>query len=350
MAGFKKANPQQAAIKMGIYGPPGAGKTFTSLLIAEGLAALNGKRVAYVDTENGTHFYSMQVPQRGVHPDAFDFDALYTRSLTEVMSAVKSLSPDDYGVIVLDSITHLWEAAMAAYNGPKASNGAIPMHAWGRIKKPYKDLMAFLLSSPMHVIICGRQGVEYSKDEEAGESKAVGVKMKAEGETPYEPHILIRMEAVKPQKTNEVATIYAYAEKDRTGVLSGRSFANPTFKTLAAPIVALLGGTQARIVTEDEAAAVDADALERDEREKAAKSRDVLRTMSAKIDLTATAVDLKAVGKEITPKLKATMLPGDVAALRTKYLEREAAIKSGSADNARIDAEIAAREPEAVVA
>ncbi len=79
MAGFRKAKAEQAALKMGIYGPPGSGKTFTSLLIAEGLGVTSGKRVAYVDTERGTDFYCKDVPSRAVHPQAFDFDALYTR-------------------------------------------------------------------------------------------------------------------------------------------------------------------------------------------------------------------------------------------------------------------------------
>jgi pantothenate kinase-related protein Tda10 len=58
MAGFRKAKAEQAALKIGIYGPPGSGKTFTSLLIAEGLGKISGKRVAYVDTERGTDFYA----------------------------------------------------------------------------------------------------------------------------------------------------------------------------------------------------------------------------------------------------------------------------------------------------
>lgn len=343
MSGFQRANGQQAAIKMGIYGPPGSGKTFSTLLMAEGLAAISGKRVAFVDTEHGTDFYCKAVPTRAVHPDAFDFDALYTRSLTEVVAAVKGLKPETYGVVVIDSITHLWEAALAAYNGTKTSKGGIPMHAWGKIKKPYKELMTALLNSSMHVFILGRQGIEYSTDEETDELKAVGVKMKAEGETPYEPHILLRMEAVKAQKTHEVATVYAYAEKDRTGVLSGRSFANPTFKTIIEPILGLLGTTQAHISTEDEAAVVDAEAIERAERERAETSKEALRTMAAKIDLAPTVPDLKAIGKTITPKLKATMLPADVESLRAKYLERETALKA-KAENAKLDAEIVAKD------
>lgn len=323
MAGFRKAKAEQAALKMGVYGPPGAGKTFTALLMAEGLANASQKRIAYVDTEHGTDFYCKTVPSRSAHPDAFDFDALYTKSITEVLSSVRGLNPEEYGVVVIDSVTHIWEACIAAYNGRQTSVGSIPMHAWGRIKKPYKDLMSFLLSSPMHVIFCGRQGTEYATDEETEELKAVGVKMKAEGETPYEPHILIRMEAIKPKKTNELATIIAYAEKDRTGILSGRSFVNPTFDSLCKPLLGLLGGTQAQIATSDETAAADSERLAAEEAERVEKSSQMLKQWSARIALAEDAKALKDIGKEITPQVKASMTPADVASLRDAYQERE---------------------------
>lgn len=322
MAGFRKAKAEQAALKIGIYGPPGAGKTFTSLLLAEGLGRVSAKRVAYVDTEHGTDFYCKEVSTRAVHPEAFDFDALYTRALTEVLQSVQNLDTKQYGVIIIDSITHLWEAARAAYEGRQTRAGTIPMHAWGKIKKPYKDLMSFLLNSPMHVIICGRQGVEYETDDETDELKAVGVKMKAEGETAYEPHILIRMEALKPKKTNEVAKIIAYAEKDRTGVLAGRSFINPTFESLCAPLLGLLGETQAHIAGSDESANIDAEALEHQERAREANSKELLRKFTAKVNLIEYESDLKEIGKEITPQLKSQMTTADVAELRDVYGKR----------------------------
>lgn len=326
MAGFRKAKAEQAALKQGFYGPPGSGKTLTALLCAEGLAALTGKRIAYIDTEHGTDFYCQDVPARTVHPKGFDFDAMYTRSLTEIDTAVRGLSTDEYGVVVIDSITHLWEAARAAYDGRQTKAGTIPFHAWGKIKKPYKDLLSYLLASPMHVLICGRQGVEYEEDEETGETKAVGLKMKSEGETPYEPHILLRMESVKPKKTNEVGTIIAYAEKDRTGILSGRSFVNPTFETLCAPLLGLLGDKQASMPTGDESAAIDAERLAILETERAEESERNLREFKARIELAADANELKAIGKQITPQLKAKMLPGDVAELREAYQARESKV------------------------
>lgn len=323
MAGFRKAKAEQAALKMGIYGPPGSGKTFTSLLIAEGLAKLTGKRVALVDTEHGSDFYCQKVLTRQVHPEAFDFDALYTRSIMETVAAVKGLDTQQYGVVIIDSVTHLWQACIEAYGGRQTSAGTIPMHAWGKIKKPYKELMTTMLGSSLHVLICGRQGVEYATDEETDELKAVGVKMKAEGETPYEPHILIRMEAQKPKRTNEIAMIIAYAEKDRTGVLAGRSFINPTFDSLCKPLLPLLGATQAQIDTLDQAAMKDAEAIADEEQQRLSRSAALLKEWTAQVNLAKSHEALNQIGKLITPELKAQMTPQDVQSLRDAYQARE---------------------------
>jgi hypothetical protein len=326
MAPFKKAKAEQAALKIGMYGPPGSGKTFTALLISEGLAKLTGKRIAYVDTEHGTDFYCQAVATRRTHPEAFDFDALYTRSVTDVEKAIKELGPE-HGVFVIDSITHIWESAIASYSGRTTSIGSIPMHAWGKIKKPYKSIMSTLLSSPAHVLICGRQGVEYQTNEETEELQAIGLKMKAEGETPYEPHILLRMEAVRPKKTNEIAQIIAYAEKDRTGILAGRSFVDPTFETLCTPLLKLLGHEQAHIPTTDETASKDAEAISEQERERQQVAQAMFKDFQARVTLCKNLAELKALGNELSPKVKAQMEPDDVKTLREAYLGREKELK-----------------------
>lgn len=322
MAGFRKAKAEQAALKIGMYGPAGSGKTFTALLCAEGLAAASGKRIAYVDTERGTDFYCKDVPDRKIHPAAFDFDALYSRSITEVIQSIRGLDPKQYGVIIIDSITHIWEAARLAYSGRETSAGTIPFHAWAKIKKPYKELISMLLSSEMHVIICGRQGNEFDEDEETGELKKVGTKMKAEGETAYEPHILIHMVAVKNVKTG-VATITAFAEKDRTGILAGRTINNPNFDSLIKPILPLLGGNQAVMQSENETAAQDAEVLTEQDAAKEAQSAEVLKRMKGRIVLCETPDQLKAIGKEITPDFKKQMTTNHVSELRAAYLEAE---------------------------
>jgi len=330
MAGFRKAKAEQAAIKMGLYGPSGSGKTFTALLLAEGLAKINGKRIAFVDTEHGSDFYCKEVKERKNHPEAFDFDALYTKSITETFDSIKSLKPEDHGVIVIDSITHIWEAARLAYSGKVTSIGTIPFQAWAKIKKPYKDLINFLLSSPMHVFFCGRQGNEFEEDEESGELKKVGVKMKAEGETPYEPHILIRMEAVKDPKL-KVATITAFAEKDRTGILAGQTIAWPNFDNIIKPILPLLGGTQAQIKSDDETSQQDAERMTEDEKKRAQDSERLREQWKAKMTMCNTLEELKEVGKAITPEAKKIMTSQDVAEVREAYLGAEKNLKGAAA-------------------
>jgi hypothetical protein len=321
MAGFRKAKSEQAALKLGLYGAAGSGKTMTALMIAEGLSKITAKRTAFVDTERGTDFYCQAVKSRAVHPEAFDFDALYSRSIMEVLSAVKGLNPEEYSCIVLDSITHVWEAAIAAYAGSQTKIGTIPFHAWAKIKKPYRELIAYLLNSPLHVIFCGRQGNIWEEDEASGELKNVGTKMKAEGETPYEPHILIHMECQR--RKDGTSDIAAFAEKDRTGVLAGKTFLNPTFNTLIAPIIPLLGGVQAHMQTGEEAAVSDSEAIAAEDSAKEQRSAELLREFKAHIELAKTKKDLKDVGGKITPALKSQMTTADVAALRESYLERE---------------------------
>lgn len=320
MGGFKKAEPKQAFVKLGIYGASGSGKTFTSLLLGEGLAKLTGKRVGLVDTERGSDFYSQGIKERKIHPQAFDFDALYSRSITDVLDAVRTVDLKTHGVIIIDSLTHIWESAKAAYEGKTTRIGTIPLQAWGKIKKPYKDLINLLLSLPVHVIFCGRQGVDYKEDEDSGELKMAGYKMKSESETPYEPHILIRLECVRGKDIEPHPV--AFVEKDRSSVLQGKSIENPSFDNIIKPILHTLSGTkQAEIKSIDEVAGHDAEKFAEEEIKKETKSKELLSKFSAQFDLAMEKTDVEKIAKSITSEIKSQMTGGDVTALKEKYLE-----------------------------
>ena len=332
MAKFMKAKPQQARLKVSIYGPPGSGKTFSTLLMAEGLAKVRGKRVAYVDTERGTDFYAQAVKSRKVHPEAFDFDALYDRSIAEVSSAVYGLDPKEHGIVVLDSISHLWEAAMDAYTGKKTKIDSIPMHAWGRIKKPYKDLIKFLIASPFDVFILGRQKNLFEKDEETEELTKVGVAMRAEGETAYEPHICIRMESRQNPEDSTDSIYVANVEKDRTGVLAGRRIKNPGFATIE-PLLPLLGEVQAPAEDEEERIAKDGELLAKNEEKAAAKeekSRGLFADFQAKVVGSANLAALSEAAEAIK-KSKRYLLDEHEAALREVYKSRRDALVAEAA-------------------
>lgn len=291
MSKFTKATSSQAFFKAALYGKAGTGKTLTSLLWAEGLAARDKKRVAYIDTERGTEFYAIDIEERRCHPKAFDFDRLITRSIMETLEAVESIDPQEHSVVVIDSITHLWEAARAAYTGKTMSNGGIPVQAWGAIKKPYKKLMTLLLDGDFHAIICGREGVVMEEDAD-GETHVTGTKMKAEGETPHEPHVLGRM---RPDRTEDGGYIVkVFFEKDRSGILTGRTLEWPNYQTIAPVVNYLTGTAQGKMGSEEDSAERDAAALEAQaQREKAEKDA-TLEQIKTAIQNARTLAELKA--------------------------------------------------------
>jgi hypothetical protein len=329
MTTFQKPQPLKAALKAAIFGPAGSGKTFTSLLITEGLARHTGKSVAVCDTEQGTAFYGQEVEQRTVHPTAFDFDVLHSRSITEVLGAVRSLDPAKYGVLVVDSITHLWDACKAAYAGRMNRNGAIPFQAWTAIKRPYRELMHVVLSTPMHVIICGRQGVEYGEDEATGELAALGYKMRAEGETAYEPDLLLRLEQHRP-KRKQPAVPTAFVEKDRTGLLAGKAIEWPQFDNVARPLLPLLAVAQVAAPSEDEVGMQDAEALAKEEVERARRSAELAEEYMGRFGEADGAEALQRVGRELTPAAKAKLTPGDVQRVRRAFTVRLAQLQSAN--------------------
>lgn len=269
---FRKAQPQQARLKVGLYGKQGSGKTLTSLLWAEFLAKLDGKRIAYIDTESGTDFYCQSIPERSCHPEAFDFDRIVTRSIMEAAEAAESLDTSVYGVLVVDSVTHLWEAAREAYTGKRMKNGEIPVYAWGDIKRPYKRLMAAFLNGNYHAIVCGREGVQMENDDD-GVAQVVGTKMKAEGETPYEPHVLGRMVPERePDGTYRVAVFF---EKDRSGILSGKTFYEPNADVIK-PLMRYLGAPMQGVIESPEVTAAKDAAMIEERRIKADEERQTL--------------------------------------------------------------------------
>lgn len=320
--GFKRAKAEQAKLKAGIYGQAGSGKTLTSLLLAEGLAKLDGRRVAFVDTERGTDFYTLDNEKRKLHPAGFDFDAIYTRSIYEVLQEIRGL-PSDYGVLVIDSITHIWEAAMDAYSGPRTRDGGLPIQAWGKIKRPYKELMTLLINLPIHVIICGRQKNEY-EDDEQGKMRKVGTTMRAEGDTGHEPHILIHAERLRSPQQG----ISLFFEKDRTSILSGRTVVleenqppGHTWKLIGEPLLAVLSGnTQAVIQDSDETAARDIDISTTEEAKKTAKAERLFRQHRVAMESANTKEALEQAAKGITPAVKKELSREQVAELKEIYL------------------------------
>jgi hypothetical protein len=61
----------------------------------------------------------------------------------------------------VDSVPHRWDAVQASYPGKRTSQGGIPLNAWSKLKHPYLDLVGWLINSPYHVLLLGRQTAQY---------------------------------------------------------------------------------------------------------------------------------------------------------------------------------------------
>ncbi|HET6497289.1 MAG TPA: AAA family ATPase [Thermoleophilia bacterium] len=324
---MKKAVPIAAPLKMSVYGPHGSGKSLTSLLFAEGLAKWRKKRVAYIDTEYSTKTYRQANPLRQVHPEEFDFDVADTRSLADALSEIKNLDPKVYGVIVLDSITRLWDAAREAWISANPEKRDIPINAWSAIKRPYKELMQIMMQGPFDVIITGRQRTVFETVD--GRMENAGVAMRAEGETQFEPDICLRFEMYG--RRGEDGVVSCFAEKDRYGVLSGRTFSSPTFAVIE-PLLPFLGDSSPKSQTDEEAAEIDSDLMGNDKAEKKiAKSQGLFREFSAKLLGCNDVTELGSISAEMK-KAKRYIVAEHQNALRELYLsarDRTAAPEGG---------------------
>jgi AAA domain len=305
------------------------------LLLAEGLAGHCNRRVAVLDTEQGAAFYSQAVARRTAHPAAFDFDVLNSRSITEALSALHALDPATHGVVIIDSISHLWDACRNAYTGKLTRQGGIPLHAWATIKKPYREMMTLLLSLPIHVIFCGRQGIDYGEDEGTGELKQLGFRLRAEGETGYEPDILVRLESHKANR-KAPASILAHVEKDRTGILGGSTIEWPNFEKLAKPLLGLLGPKQAPVPSDDDVAQRDANALEAREEERRQQSAELATEYAERIAEAGTVEELRRVGERLTAAVKARLEGRDLERVRHLYGRRLAGLKEAALVNGSV--------------
>jgi hypothetical protein len=87
--------------------------------------------------------------------------------------------------------------------------------------------------------------------------------MTSEGETPYEPHILGRM--VPERDKSGVHIITVFFEKDRSGILTGKSYRWPTYDVIAPVVGYLSGDRQGTVGTLEDAAEKDIAAREQEE-------------------------------------------------------------------------------------
>lgn len=170
MGAFKKATKAQAKLRAAIFGPSGAGKTFTSLRIAAGM----GGSIAVIDSERGS---------ASKYADRFAFDVaeLHDKSISSYVNTLKEAA-GHYDVVIIDSLSHAWSEllteidrlANAKYRGNTWS-------AWSEGTPKQRMLVDAILDFPGHVIATMRAKTEWQTETgNGGKSRPVRVGMSPE--------------------------------------------------------------------------------------------------------------------------------------------------------------------------
>lgn len=267
MSIFTKADHSQAYLKAGIMGREGAGKTYTGTELAIGLVELMRKRglpegnkpVAFFDTETGSDWVLPRFKEAGI-----ELVRSRSRALIDLRKGMVEAQAE-CSLLLIDSITHFWTRFVEEYT-ERSNRRFLEFSDWNFLKREWREFTDLYVNSPLHCIMCGRQGYEYDfmeRDDGKQDLVKTGVKMKAEAETGYEPSLLIMMErhqetnssesADKPKgrkKKNQAALdvtgMYRVAKilKDRANKIDGKSFRNPAFADFLPHIDMLSLGAQ----------------------------------------------------------------------------------------------------------
>lgn len=249
---FKKLENNRPFLKMALEGFAGDGKTYTATEIAIGIHKLisSKKPIALFDTERALKALKWKFDEAGIESVIEDEE----RSLSALNQSIKWCEDGNADILIIDSITHVWEEFLRAYlnrpdkHGNPMKRNRLEFQDWGVLKPQWKELFSTpFVMAKCHIIFTGRAGYEYTDEKNEDGKREIyksGIKMKAETETAFEPDILVLMQKVT-DLISENKTIYreAMIVKDRTTQIDGKTFKNPKFDDFYPAVKVLLDGT-----------------------------------------------------------------------------------------------------------
>ncbi len=200
---LQKASRKKAKIKMCLNGPSESGKTFSSLLIANGLCN-DWSKIAVIDSENhSSELYS--------HLGSYNVLNLTSYSPENYVQAIEACGLAGMQVIIIDSITHEWEFLLEAHASLQGNSFA----NWQKIGLRHKQFIQSILSYKAHVIVTTRTKQDYVLNERNGKMvpEKIGLKAIQREGLDYEFTLVFDLNMKNS----------ATASKDRTGLFFGKA-------------------------------------------------------------------------------------------------------------------------------
>ena len=218
---IRKAERKKAKLRLGIAAPSGAGKTYSSLMLAFGM----GGKVGLIDTEHGSGDLYAHLGDYDIIP----IEAPYT--VAKYLEAIKAFEDAGYTTIIIDSLSHAWagDGGLLDKQGKIADRGTNSFAAWRSITPEHNALVDAMLQSQTHIIATMRSKQDYVlevNDKGKQMPKKVGLAPVQRDGMEYEFTVMLDV------GMDHTAT----ASKDRTGMFDGQYFkiTQETGKTLLA--------------------------------------------------------------------------------------------------------------------
>jgi hypothetical protein len=207
---FKKATKQQAKLRMAIFGPSGAGKTYTALRVATGI----GGKIAVIDTERGS---------ASKYSDRFDFDVLELEdaNINVYQQAIQAAAQGGYNILIMDSLSHAWQELLIEIDKLASTKfSGNTWAAWSKGTPKQRQFIDAILQYPGHIIATMRVKTEWVEGERNGKKTytRVGLNPEQGKGIEYEFDLLLEM------SVDHVGMV----AKDRTGKFQDKTIDKPS--------------------------------------------------------------------------------------------------------------------------
>lgn len=208
---LRQSERKKAKIKLALQGSAGSGKTYSSLLLAQGLTNGDFSKVAIIDTENGSADLYAHLGQYNVLTLAPPFTP------ENYIKAIEVCEKAGMEVIILDSISQSWEELLD-YHSSLAGNS---FTNWTKVTPRQNAFIDKILQCDAHVIATMRTKQDYVLNQKDGKftPEKVGLKAVQRNDLDYEFTIVFDVDIKH----------FAVSSKDRTGLFMDK----PEFKISA---------------------------------------------------------------------------------------------------------------------
>ena len=184
---FQKATKKQAKLRLALFGPSGAGKTYSALRLATGM----GGTIGVIDSEKGSS---------NKYADKFDFSVLTIEDKTVekgYLPAIEAAGFAGIEVLIIDSISHAWQELLEMVDKVAATDfGGNSWAGWSKATPIQKRFVEALLGYPGHLICTIRSKTAWEiQDDGKGKKKPtrVGLAPEQRGGIEYEFDMLMEL-------------------------------------------------------------------------------------------------------------------------------------------------------------